>query len=502
MLRFTFSMISRTKQILLLFLCVVLILVTYLAIRLIPEYPVTYSKIDEHFKYGSIGTEPVNGLPYWIWKVLPVLYADKMPANGYAGLGLMSEDNQDLPIGVSKRTVYGIDRVWLNCAVCHSGTYRETPESERMLVLAMPAHRLKLYQLIQFLINAARDNRFTSDRMIPRIEEISDGEFGFLETLTYRYLIIPFTRAAILQLGDNLAHMRRQERWGTGRVDTFNAYKTNQLGFPTEAITQKELVGPADLPSIWGQRPRQGMELHWDGNNNKVEERNLSAAMGAGVTPVSIDLDNVRRVMDWLWDMKAPVYPKKGRIEKAKANNGKIAYQQYCSDCHGETEAGVYKFDSQRFTRLGKVEPIEYIGTDPGRLDSYTEVLAMNQNSFFSGYPSLRFKNFRKTYGYASMPLDGIWLRGPYLHNGSVPTIRDLLEPSSQRPKKFYRGYDVIDWQKIGFISNVAKEKGEKFYLFDTDAPGNSNKGHEGEAYGTDLSPDLKDAIVEYMKEF
>ena len=45
-----------------------------------------------------------------------------------------------------------------------------------------------------------------------------------------------------------------------------------------------------------------------------------------------------------------------------------------------------------------------------------------------------RFRHFRKTYGYANMPLDGIWLRAPYLHNGSVPTLRDLLEPAAKRP--------------------------------------------------------------------
>ena len=41
------------------------------------------------------------------------------------------------------------------------------------------------------------------------------------------------------------------------------------------------------------------------------------------------------------------------------------------------------------------------------------------------------------------MPLDGIWLRAPYLHNGSVPTLRDLLRPPDERPVVFYRGYDV-----------------------------------------------------------
>jgi hypothetical protein len=115
----------------------------------------------------------------------------------------------------------------------------------------------------------------------------------------------------------------------------------------------------------------------------------------------------------------------------------------------------------------------------------------------YTGYP-WRFSHFRKTNGYANMPLDGIWLRAPYLHNGSVPTLRDLLEPPDKRPKEFYRGYDVFDQQKVGFVSNVAEENGRGFFRYDTTQPGNNNGGH---TYGTDLSAEDKDALVEYMKK-
>ena len=48
-----------------------------------------------------------------------------------------------------------------------------------------------------------------------------------------------------------------------------------------------------------------------------------------------------------------------------------------------------------------------------------------------------KFSHFRKTDGYANMPLDGVWLRAPYLHNGSVPTLRALLFPD-ERPRTFF----------------------------------------------------------------
>ena len=72
-------------------------------------------------------------------------------------------------------------------------------------------------------------------------------------------------------------------------------------------------------------------------------------------------------------------------------------------------------------------------------------------NTIGTGYP-WQFTHFRKTNGYSNMPLDGIWLRAPYLHNGSVPTLRALMFPD-ERPAVFFRGYDVYDWDNGGFVS-------------------------------------------------
>lgn len=475
---------------------VLLVITGYLIARFVPEKPVDYKSIEEHFKYGSIGSEPVNGLPYWIWKVLPEMFPEKIPGKeGYASFGFIYEEGRDLPIGVSQRRVTGINRVWLNCAVCHTGTVRTTKESEPRIFLGMPANGFKLYPFIQFLKDVALDNRFTAENVMATIEEMG-GNLDPIEKIAYRYFIVDRVRTALFELREQLAFLDRQPPWGPGRVDTFNPYKSIQFNFLMDQLPEEELVGPADYPAIWHQRPRQGMQLHWDGNNTSVEERNKSAALGAGVTPVTIDLERIKRIEDWLWDLKPPPYPKK--IDQAKAAEGKALYVQYCAECHGMKEGDTYLFDTKRFSRLGKVEPIEKIGTDPGRLNSYTEVLAVNQNTLYAGYP-WRFKHFRKTHGYANQPLDGIWLRAPYLHNGSVPTLRDLLEPPENRPKVFYRGYNVYDWEKVGFISDIAREEGHQFFKFDTQVRGNSNAGHE---YGTHLSGAQKDAIVEYMKTF
>jgi len=83
-----------------------------------------------------------------------------------------------------------------------------------------------------------------------------------------------------------------------------------------------------------------------------------------------------------------------------------------------------------------------------------------------------------------------------------VPTMRDLLDSSGRRPKVFYRGYDVYDPVKLGFKSNVAEEGGRQYFRFDTEVAGNGNGGHEGRRYGTGLSIEDKESLVEFLKTF
>jgi cytochrome c peroxidase len=197
---------------------------------------------------------------------------------------------------------------------------------------------------------------------------------------------------------------------------------------------------------------------------------------------------------DWLLDAKPPAYPYP--IDRALASRGAAIYGELCARCHGQ--------DGKNFTGelVGQVTHIDEIRTDRHRLDSYSPELAANQNLLYAGYPDERFRHFRKTFGYANHPLDGLWLRAPFLHNGSVPTLRDLLKPAAQRPRTFHRGYDVYDPKNVGFVSDVASEKTRTYFRFDTTLPGNGNFGHEGRAYGTELAAGDKDALIEFLKTF
>jgi mono/diheme cytochrome c family protein len=411
----------------------------------------------------------------------------------------------------------GIDRVWLNCSVCHVGTVRDAPGAEPQLLLGAPANNLRLFDFIQFMRAAAVDNRWQPDYVLAKIEE-AGGDLGLIERLVYRFLVIGQVRAGLLALDEQLQFLDRQlalgHDWGPGRVDTFNPYKKIQFNYDMARIPDAELTGAADYPSIWMQRPRQGMNLHWDGNNASVAERNLSASLGAGVTPTTIDMGSLQRIRDWLWDFPAPPFPA-ARVDRTEAAAGAPLYAKYCAACHGAPKAdgSGYDYDRERYPRLGEVEPLVAVRTDPGRWRSYTQAFAGDQNMLYAGYPlassnctvrlcSARFSHFKKTDGYANQPLDGIWARSPYLHNGSIPTLRALLDPATERPVTFYRDSDVFDWDRVGYVTTAPADDDGTAFLFDTRLPGNANTGHEGAIYGTDLSAADKDAIVEYMKTF
>jgi hypothetical protein len=98
---------------------------------------------------------------------------------------------------------------------------------------------------------------------------------------------------------------------------------------------------------------------------------------------------------------------------------------------------------------------------------------------------------------YAARPLYGIWAAAPYLHNGSVPTLSDLLLPPERRPKTFALGAREYDPVKVGFVVDTSCSQQD--CLVDTTQTGNGNGGH---LWGTDLSEADRMALLEYLKTY
>ena len=444
--------------------------------RMAPDETPQFPDIVEQFKYGSVGIEAEEGIPYWIWQVLPRIFADKLPRpGGYSSLGVVWEPGRELPVGFSRLDLFGGPRIAINCAFCHTATVRKQPLDPPMIVPAGPAQRINPQAYARFLYAAAEDPRFNAGEILKAISTLT--RLSWTERLQYRFLLIPATRRGLRRQQRDYAWMNRNPDWGPGRIDPFNPVKFRILKQPVDAT-----IGNSDMMSIWKMRGRQGQPLHWDGLTTSLREAVQSGAIGDGASRKSIRLKTLARIEQWLLDAPPPAYP--FDVDAGLAARGRPVYEQQCASCHDPGGA-----------RVGRVIPLEEVGTDRHRLDMWTAPSATAYNAFAEDY-DWDFDGFQKTNGYVAVPLDGLWLRAPYLHNGSVPSLEELLEPPERRRTTFHRGYDVYDPARVGFVSDgdAAALSGT---LYDTRRPGNGNGGH---LYGITLAGADKNALIEFLK--
>jgi mono/diheme cytochrome c family protein len=464
--------------------------------RLTADVPEVFRSSEDHFKFGSIGSEPggsvfhpVGGVlpPASIFAVLPDMFPDKLPG-GYQSIGVLWDEPAERFVGISRRRRLGFDMAGLNCAICHTGTVRTAAGGPRIMIPGMPAHQLDLQRLFAFQFDAVLDPRFTPDNVVAHVEQ-RFGALSASDRFAMKSFVVPELRERFLGVKSSVGILFSDSvtPWGPGRVDTFNPYKALQFNWPLDRLPRSELSAASDFPALWNQRPRAQMQLHWDGNNDSLAERNLSAGLGAGITPVTADFAAIERVANYALDLPPPHWPAEfPPINVQLANAGEGIFRKRCAACHA--------FNGEK---IGAVEPWEdRNGTDRARLDSYTAEFADNQNTLFPDSPR-RFTHFRKTNGYTNQPLDGLWARAPYLHNGSVPNLRELLTSPEKRTRRFFRGNDVYDATNVGFESQTPASASRAHFLYDTTLPGNSNRGHR---YGTDLTDSEKDQLIEYLK--
>jgi mono/diheme cytochrome c family protein len=433
---------------------------------------------EERFKYGSLGAEDSSGIPYWIFLVLPRMFPEYLPGpGGYAALGIAWEEGRDVPVGFAKKVV-GFERVTNNCAVCHAAVYRGKEDETPHIVVGAPGHTTDVQGFFRFLTDCANDPRFNADNLLREIATVT--KLSWLDRVLYRFLIIPILKKRIVEQGENFAWMNREglPDWARGRDDPMNLTKYFML-----RMAEDGSFGPADMPSIWNlNKYQRHMALNWDGATTVARSVIIDSALGLGASPKPPFLEHVKWLQDYLGALPAPRYP--FAIDTALAAQGKSLFDAHCAQCHAGPRTGISV-------------PIEEVGTDRERLATWSKEAAIQANKKVKSMGIERDPMVEETLtGYIAVHLDGVWLRAPYLHNGSVPTLRDLLEPADKRPQIFYRGYDVYDPTSLGFVSQGenAQRVGSRI---DVHTRGNGNQGH---AYGTTLKPAEKNALLEYLK--
>jgi mono/diheme cytochrome c family protein len=327
---------------------------------------ISQTSLVDNYKYGSVGNDDTE-IPYWIWLILPRIFSDMLPhPGGYTALGFTWEAGQETPVGVSKQTI-GYPRISLNCAVCHSGTYRATATTPPVILPTAASSKFDYERYRQFLATAAADSRFTADYLLDTIKY--NHELSLFENLFYRWWLIPRTREKLLALNSN-------NRWE--KVENIKPiwHQDNLTYHGDQFLPQNS--APADLPGV----------------------------------------------ATYLRQTPPPPYP--FAIDQSVADQGSQIFQANCATCHTSTN------------------------------------------------------------------LAGIWSSAPYLANGSVPTLADLLTKPTARPNKFYRGYDVYDTDQVGFIATGSAAAKNGFPYMSSPQPEHN--------YGTDLSANQQKTLIEYLK--
>lgn len=307
-----------------------------------------------------------------------------------------------------------------------------------------------------------------------------------------------------------------------GRVDAFST-AIALLSHLSSAAPDKLVYDKAamsDIMSVWGQGRRTVAQ--WDGSVRAELIRNLGAELGVVGDPERVDVKNAVLTSELLRDLPPPPYP--FAVDLNLARQGEKLFATHCASCHRDNSDSIYS--------------PEVIGTDPNRSNLFTvEGRKLLIAGLRKACPSsvkectgLKDEDIVKASdaprGYTASPLDGIWARAPYLHNGSVPTLMHLLVPELRmRPEalKFWRGNIAYDTNYVGFEwrTNKAPEGFSRTAyldnsgafasarLFDTSLEGSSNKGHDtilrndGKRWSSDEStPEGKEtrALLEYLK--
>lgn len=466
------------------------------------------------FRYANTGTEFRSGIPYWVFRIMPRIFEDELKGQGYEHFGF-GEDNHDYyysrPVGrglvLSDATLHlpayeitaSFKRVAINCSGCHRGEYQD--EAGRIhYVDGMPNHTTSLQGFKRFFTRGFKDPRFTAQRVIQEINHALTQEehrppLTRYEELVYAVIVEGLQRSTELfpSLAPDTSWMDKRADNGPGRIDPFNAVKFEIIGVPDD-----HSAAQIDFPAIWNQRKELRSWHHCDGNTDDSRARNFGSILGVGGMFLSVPKAQVLAVGEWLDALPSAAYPF-AKPEPESVARGLRSFRVHCASCHGLYERATGRITEVENSRYMKVD--SGVGTDPERLHAFLPGAAAALNDFGERRALWPKDAFRSTGAYLSGPLDGIWARAPYLHNGSVPNLAELLLPPSERSKTFYRGSRRYDTVRMGWTPDQPRDGHRALFLYRTvdeggrPIPGNSNAGHPYTVPAAERSD-----LIEYLK--
>ncbi|QAY78369.1 hypothetical protein [Sphingosinicella sp. BN140058] len=399
----------------------------------------------------------------------------------------------------------------LGCASCHAGVRYDSsgrPQPAQAW-LGSPNTSLDLEAYTTALYDALEK---TADRPEALLDVAGTlfPEMDARERFALRRLVLPRVQARL----DSLRSLGRPTPFPNGSPGTTNgvAALKRAVGVALADHGRGE-IGTTSVPDLghrtWRSsllydgsyavpgRPRNRPMTRQDVTQDHVEA--LAAIMtfftvpSMGVAPGDglSKLDRAEAVMRFLDAYRAPPFP--GKIDAAAARRGSVIYAARCAACHGR-----YSDDADAPRLLAFPNWIGSVGTDPARARLFGKPLAdaVNRGPYRARIAAAA------TGAYAAPPLDGLWTTAPYLHNGSVPTIAALLDPT-HRPGRFLVGGHKLDFDRVGIAltADGAYPAGYRPWSrpvwIDVQQPGRGNGGHE---HGRELSAAERAALIEFLK--
>lgn len=258
---------------------------------------------------------------------------------------------------------------------------------------------------------------------------------------------------------------------------------------PFLPIPPSSELAPTDVPAWWLLKKKHAMFYAGIGRGDYAKFLMATSLLTMKDTSEAVVTDKkFIDVLAYIESIEPPVYS--GSINTSLLERGKEVFELNCSKCHGTYG------DQETYPNL--LVDVDEVGTDPAIVTAnFSQAQFVNwfNDSWFgtSENPAV----IKNDNGYIAPPLDGVWATAPYLHNGSVPTLHDLLD-SSQRPEYWRRTMNTDDYDhaKMGWQYTTETSKVDK-NTYDTNSFGYSNAGH---TYGDALNASDREALIEYLK--
>jgi len=450
----------------------------------------------------------------------------------YARYGFPLLEGRALPAGIVGLERLGVRAHQFNCLACHAGP---DPSAPGRWVMGAPNARIDFTGWFQ---NVYRVGRRAAER--ERDARVAAGEpvrSACLTLETTRRLTAAARRGlarggarppsptevaalAVLARGSVEAVLGGASGgapdYGPGRTVVQAAYRALRFDMDPGPYA------PIAPPDLFGVRHRE--TLLWTGNETYepgTTPGERVARNGMLVPWIQLHPFTREPVPDALTLLRYPRYRRMGELlarsapppapapatpaEAARVARGQAVFARRCAGCHGRyaleparTPAGGPGLRARVVDYPEAIVPIERVGTDP----AYAEVSDADFLRAFEGSLLGRAGLFRGrvTGGYVARPLLGLRLRAPFLHNDSVPNLAALLTPPAERPRRFLVGPGVPhDAAAVGLRHDPARlaDPPAGASVRETTGPGDRATGH---AFGTDLSPAQREALLAFLR--